>query len=251
MLVQGRLAGRIAVITGAAGGLGQAMAERLASEGADIAVADRSNADETRRLVEGRGRAFFGAECDVSSPDQVSSFAADVRSALGPADILINNAAVMNKVGFEDLEFNEWQRFMSVNVGGAFLIAKAFLEDLKRSKAGRIINMASTSYWMSVPQFVPYVSAKGALAGFTNSLATDLGVHGITVNSIAPSLVRTPGSESMSGAEGDYALLVSMQVLKREQTPADVAGVAAFLASDDAAFITGQIIVVDGGLTRR
>lgn len=244
------LEGRTAVVTGAAGGLGQAIAERFAAEGANVAVADKAKLDATRGLVEQHGRRFFGSSCDVSDPAQVAQFAAAVRSELGSVDIVVNNAAIAKKVSFDDLTFDEWLRFFAINVHGYFLTAKAFLEDLKRSRAGRVINMTSTSVWLGGPAFTPYVSAKGAINGFTNSLATDLGTYGITVNGIAPSLVRTPATSAIHQDEG-FGRVVAMQALKREQTPQDVAGVAAFLASDAGAFITGQIMVVDGGLTRR
>lgn len=245
-----RLANRIALVTGGARGIGQVIAERLASEGADIAVCDLIDADETRALVEKHGRRFFSAIADVSNEAQVNAFAADVEANLGPIDILMNNAAIAHIVSFEDTTFEMWQRFFSINVNGYFLMAKAFLPQLKKSKAGRVINMTSTAYWQGPPHFSAYVSTKGAINGFTHTLATDLGKYGITVNGVAPHLLKTP----MTMPEVPEALFesqVNHQVLKRPQVPEDVANMVAFLASDDADFITGQIHVVDGGLLRR
>lgn len=246
----GRLAGRTAVITGGSAGIGQEIARRLSSDGADIAVADVNPADGTRTLVEANGQRFFDAKVDVSDEAQVNAFAAQVRDTLGRVDILVNNAAVVLFADFDAVTFEQWHQTFSVNVDGAFLTAKAFLEDLKHSTAGRVINITSSSYWKSSPPFVSYVSAKGALNGFTYVLATNLAPYNVTVNAVAPSLVPTAAAVRNTN-EVFFDQTVQMQDLKRRQTPQDVADTVAFLASDDAAFITGQIIAVDGGLTRR
>jgi NAD(P)-dependent dehydrogenase (short-subunit alcohol dehydrogenase family) len=246
----GRLAGRTAVVTGGSAGIGQEIARRLSSEGADIAVADINPAEETKALVEASGQRFFSAKTDISDEAQVNAFAAQVRDRLGRADIIVNNAAVVLLADFDHVTFQEWEQTFSVNVNGAFLTAKAFLDDLKQSPAGRIINITSASYWNSPPPFVSYVSAKGALNGLTYVLATNLAPYDVTVNAIAPSLVRTAAT-LRNTSEEFFAATVQLQDLKRVQTPPDVSGTVAFLASGDAAFITGQIIAVDGGTTRR
>jgi NAD(P)-dependent dehydrogenase (short-subunit alcohol dehydrogenase family) len=245
-----RLAGRTAVITGGSAGIGQEIARKLSSEGADIAVADVSPADETRALVEANGRRFFSAKADVSDEAQVNAFAAQVRDALGRADIVVNNAAIVLLGDFDQVTFEQWSQTFSVNVNGAFLTAKAFLEDLKHSSAGRVINITSASYWKTPPPFVSYISAKGAINGLTHVLATNLAKYDVTVNAVAPSLVRT-ATASQHMSEEFFDQTVQLQDLKRVQTPEDVVGTVAFLASDEAAFITGQVIAVDGGVTRR
>ncbi|WP_328371224.1 SDR family oxidoreductase [Streptomyces sp. NBC_00445] len=246
----GRLAGRTAVVTGGSAGIGQEIARRLASEGADIAVADVDPADETRELVAETGRRFFSDKVDVSDEDAIHGFAARVRSELGAADILVNNAAVVLLADFDHVSFAEWRRTFAVNVDGAFLTSKAFLPHLKESGSGRIINITSSSYWTPPPPFVSYVSAKGALNGFTSVLAANLAAHNVTVNGVAASVVRTAAAAEKT-SEFFFEQTVQIQNIKRVQMPADVSGAVAFLASDDAAFITGQIIVADGGSTRR
>ncbi|BBC31023.1 1-phenylethanol dehydrogenase [Streptomyces graminofaciens] len=246
----GRLTGKTAVVTGGSAGIGQEIARRLASEGAAIAVADVDPADETRELVAETGQRFFSDKVDVSDEDAIHGFAARVRSELGAVDILVNNAAVVLPADIDHVTFDEWRRTFAVNVDGPFLASRAFLADLRESGSGRIINITSSSYWTPPPPFVSYVSAKGALNGFTSVLAANLAAHHITVNGVAASLVRTAAAEEKT-SEFFFEQTVQIQNIKRVQMPADVSGVVAFLASDDAAFITGQIIVADGGSTRR
>lgn len=246
----GRLTGRIAVITGASGGIGQATARKLASEGADIAVADIIPAEETRGLVEANGRRFFSAKVDISDEEQIRGFADQVREALGPADIVVNNAVAAPLGDIDNVTYEQWRQTFSVNVDGAFLTTRAFLDHLKRSPAGRVINMASASYWKAPPSFVAYISSKAAIHGLTHALATNLAPYEVTANAVAPSLVRTAKAVRILPQEF-FDEIAQQQDLKRSQTPEDVANTIAFLASDEAAFITGQIIAVDGGFTRR
>jgi NAD(P)-dependent dehydrogenase (short-subunit alcohol dehydrogenase family) len=211
----------------------------------------RSPAGSPRtELVAETGRRFLSDKVDISDQAAIQEFAARVRRELGIVDILVNNAAVVLLADFEHVTLDEWRRTFAINVDGAFLAAKAFLPHLRASRSGRIINITSSSYWTPPPPFVSYVAAKGALNGFTSVLAANLAAHDITVNGVAAGLVRTATAVATT-SEAFFEQAVQVQNIKRVQLPGDVSGVVAFLASDDAAFITGQIIVADGGSTRR
>lgn len=244
-----KLKDKIAVVTGAANGIGQALAVRLAREGARVAIADLSPADQTRALIAELGGHSLSQCVDVSDPRQVQAFASDVQSQWGDSHVLVNNAGIYPQAAFEDIRYEEWKRLFAINVDSQFLMAQALVPGMKRLGWGRIINMSSATFWLNSQRFVHYVSTKGANIGFTHALAGELGPHGITVNAVAPSLVRTETSEQSPLAQR-FDLVPTLQSIPRIQRPADLGGVVAFLASEDSAFITGQVLAADGGLTR-
>jgi 3-oxoacyl-[acyl-carrier protein] reductase/(S)-1-phenylethanol dehydrogenase len=245
-----RLKDKVAVITGGGAGIGRAIAKRFAEEGADIAVADIGGTAEVKAAVEAAGRRFLGVACDCSKPDQVAAFAAQVNGTLGRCDILANNVGVYPLVPFEELTYEDWKRLFEINVDSMFLMSKAFAPDMKKRGWGRIINLTSTVFWLKIEAYTHYISTKAANIGFTRALATEMGPHGVTVNAIAPSLVRTATTEASPLATMFDALPEMLQSIKRTQVPEDLTGAAVFLASDDAAFMTGQTLAVDGGMVR-
>ena len=237
-----------AVITGAANGIGQAYAQRLAADGFDIAVADVVDAAATRQLVEAEGRQFFSAIVDVTSPDSTQKFATEVAANMPPVAALVNNAGIYPWKSFEDTDYETWKKVISVNLDGAFLMSKAFVPVMKNNHFGRIVNVASTTFWLNAPEMTAYIASKGGVIGFTRALASEVGAFGINVNAIAPGLTNT---KTMHGINADiFEYLPKQQAIPRMIEPQDIVGVVSFLCSTDSGFVTGQTIAADGGQVR-
>lgn len=241
-----KLEGRVAIVTGAGQGIGRAIAEKLSQEGAEVVVAD-VNAGTARATAADIGG--FACLADVSSQEQVSELVSAVRDRYGKIDVLVNNAAIVPFTAWDELDFAEWRRVMSVNLDGVFLTCRAVYPHMKAAGYGRIVNIASNVILAGTPNVAHYVAAKGGVFAFTRSLATELGRHGITVNAVAPGLTASEGV--LAGPHADaFDFVVSLQAIPRRGVPADIAPAVAFLASEEAGWITGAMIVADGGHTR-
>ncbi len=247
---------RVAVITGAAKGIGQAFAKRLAEDGVHVAIADMADGAETVKLVEAAGRNALAVACDVANEDSVAAMARQVQAKFGRVDIVVNCAGIYPQQDFAGMTFADWRRVLSINLDGTFLVTAAFVPGMRARKWGRIVNLASSTFGSVTTGFAHYVASKGGVIGFTRGLAGDVAADGITVNAIAPGLTRSPGTivrkprPGFANMDEEFAAIATMQAIKRVEVPEDLIGALSFLTSDDAAFMTGQTLNVDGGRVR-
>jgi NAD(P)-dependent dehydrogenase (short-subunit alcohol dehydrogenase family) len=250
--MSGNLEGKVAIVTGAARGLGKEYAERLAEEGVAIVVGDVRDCSETVAAVEGAGGRAVGVTLDVTDAASCEAAAKAAEDNFGRIDVLVNNAALYGglKGGrFESLDPDEWDQCMAVNVTGMWNCCKAVVGGMRQAGGGSIINISSLAAVYGLPFALHYAVSKAAVIGMTRSLARELGKDWIRVNAIAPSAVMTEGTEEFFGAKLEKAkeVIASGQTLQRNLETADLAGSVIYLAGDASKFVTGQTIMVDGG----
>jgi NAD(P)-dependent dehydrogenase (short-subunit alcohol dehydrogenase family) len=242
-----RLKDRIAVVSGAATGIGKAAAVRLAAEGASVEILDIREASETVGEIRAAGGVANAELCDVTSESQIAQAIAAIESRHGRVDILVNNAGILSgRTPWHELPYEEVNRFIQVNYIGYFLVSKAIYPLLKKSPYGRLINVASRTYFLANPGQMAYVAAKGAVMGMTRVMAKEMGDDNITVNAVAPGMIATEGTMTHSNEEA-FNRVMQNQAIKKRGKPEHLAALIAFLASDDAEIITGQMILCDGG----
>ena len=247
-----QLADKVAVITGAARGLGRAYAEALAAEGAAIVAADLNDCGETVAAVESAGGRALSTIVDVSDAASCKAMTSLTMDAFGRVDVLINNAALyagLKGARFERLDEEQWDRVMQVNIKGTWLTSRAVVDHMRASGGGSIINIASLAAVFGLPYGLDYVASKAAVIGMTRGMARELGRDHIRVNAVAPSAVMTEGTEEFFGEkfEKAKAVIASNQLIPRNLETADLTGTIVYLASDTSRFVTGQTHMVDGG----
>jgi NAD(P)-dependent dehydrogenase (short-subunit alcohol dehydrogenase family) len=249
-----RLAGRTAIVTGGAKGIGRHYVAALAAEGAEVVIADIADgSDLAAEIAAKHGRnATLTLTFDVSDEAQVKALVAQVIERFGKVDILVNNAAVysaLQEQPFTDIDVEVWDRVMAVNIRGPFLMAKHVVPHMKARRYGKIINIGSGSVFRGIPQMLHYVTSKGATVAFTRSLSRAVGEFGICVNTLAPGFTLSDSvvDHNPGHVESSRAPAIARRAIKRDQTPADLLGALVFLASSDSDFMTGQTVAVDGG----
>lgn len=243
------LAGRVAIVTGGGGGLGSGICPALAALGASVAVAGRTKAklDQVAADVAAAGGKAMAVEVDIAERASVTAMVERVVAEWGRLDILVNNAAVYHRKPWTEISDDDWDQVLDTNLKGYFLCARAAHPHLKASGRGRVVNVASVTFFGGVPLLLDYVASKGGIVGFTRALAREVGPEDITVNTLSPGAFPTDAEKIHPDPEGYTKAILEAQSIKRRGTPADVGNLVAFLASDAASFITGQLIEIDGG----
>ncbi len=240
----GKLDNRVAVVTGAAQGIGKAIADKLAAEGATVVVADINGEGAERAAPEGGA----GMQVDVSKEDDVKRMVDETVSRFGRLDVLVNDAAIVPFTPWDEVTFEEWRRIMSVNLDGVFLTCHYAQTPMRDAGYGRIVNIASNVILAGTPNLAQYVASKGGVFAFTRALAREIGKYGITVNAVAPGLTETEGVLASPHAEA-FEFVQMLQCIPRRAVAADIAPSVAFLASEEAGWVTGQLLVADGGMS--
>jgi pyridoxal 4-dehydrogenase len=241
-----KLQGRVAIVTGAARGIGRAVAEKLHAEGAQVAVADL-NGDgvaEVASALDG-----LAIQMDVSSEEDAARMARETLGRFGKIDVLVNAAAIVPFVAWDEVDFAYWRKIISTDLDGAYLVSRAVEGPMREAGYGRIVQIASNAFYAGTPNMGPYLAAKGGVVGLTRALATELGRYGITANAVAPGITRTEAvMESPHKDALDF--VQALQAIPRHAYPPDIAPAVAFLASEESAWVTGQVLVADAGHIR-
>lgn len=240
----GRLDDRVAIVTGGAQGIGKAIADKLADEGATVVVADINGEGAQGAAPEGG----MGMQVDVSNEDDVKRMVDTTVGTYGKLDVLVNNAAIVPFKAWDEIDFAEWRRIMAVNLDGTFLTCHYGHKPMREAGYGRIVNLASNVILAGTPNLAHYVASKGGIFAFTRALAREIGQYGITVNSVAPGLTETEGVMASPHVEA-FEFVQMLQCIPRHGVAADIAPAVAFLASEEAGWVTGQMLVADAGMS--
>lgn len=241
-----KLENRVAIVTGAAQGIGKAIAEKLHAEGATVAAADLNGEGANATAQELGG---LGIQADISSEEDAGRIAQETLDRYGRIDILVNAAAIVPFIPWDEVDFAYWRKIISVNLDGAYLISRAVEKPMREAGYGRIVHIASNAFYAGTPNMGPYLAAKGGVVGLTRALATELGKYGITANAVAPGITRTEGCLATPHKDS-FDFVQMLQAIPRHGLPSDIAPAVAFLASEESGWVTGQVLIADAGHIR-
>jgi pyridoxal 4-dehydrogenase len=243
-----RFEGRVCIVTGAGRGIGAAVAKRLGAEGGTVTAVDidAQTADQTAKAIGGES---FAVTCDIGDADAVAALFETVKERAGKLDVLVNAAAIVPFVPWDELSFEEWRRVMRVNLDGLYLMCRAGSDLMREGGYGRIVNVSSNSIFAGTPNMAHYVASKGGVLTFTRALATELGAHKITANCVCPGLTDTEGVQLTPHKEA-FEFVDMLQAIKGRGQPEHIVPAVAFLASEEAHWITGQALAADAGMIR-
>lgn len=246
-----RLENKVIIVTGSARGIGRAYALALAKEGASVVVSDilERESEQTVYAIQSAGGKAISIPCNISSEKETLALAEETANKLGRIDVLINNAAMLvsKRKPFYEIEVDEWDKLMSVNLRGSWLCSKAVFPYMKKQGGGKIVNVASGTFYTGTPNEAHYVASKGGVIGMTRALSRELGQYNITINAISPGFTLTEAARGPNPNLKYEAMIVETRSLKRDEHAEDLVGTMIFLCSKDSDFMTGQSIVVDGG----
>jgi 3-oxoacyl-[acyl-carrier protein] reductase/pyridoxal 4-dehydrogenase len=242
----GKMDGRVAIVTGGAQGIGRAVARKLADEGAAVVIGDLNGAGAEAAASELPSAA--GVQADVSRPEDVQRLVGETLSRFGRVDALANAAAIVPFAAWDDVTFDEWRRIMATNLDGTYLTNRAVYGPMREAGYGRIVNICSNVVLAGTPNLAHYVASKGGVWAFSRALAREIGRYGITVNTVAPGLTASEGVLGSPHAEA-FEFVQMLQCLPRRGEPGDIAPAVAFLLSEEAGWVTGQMLVADAGMS--
>lgn len=243
-----RLKDKVAIITGGSRGIGKAYAIAMAKEGSNIVITDIIDTSQAVKEIKNIGVKALGINTDISKEEDCLRMAQKTVKEFGKIDILVNNAAAyadLTRCPFYEIKLDEWDKAMSVNVKGIFLCIRAVFPYMKKQGSGKIINITSNTVHMGMPNFLHYVTSKGAIIAMTRSLARELGDYGITLNAVAPGYTMSEVNIQKTPLSSKERL--QRRCIKRDQYPEDLVGTIIYLSSEDSNFISGQTLIVDGG----
>jgi 3-oxoacyl-[acyl-carrier protein] reductase/pyridoxal 4-dehydrogenase len=241
-----KLENRVAIVTGAAQGIGKGIAQKLAEEGATVVAVDVNGEGAEATASELGGTAV---QADISQEADAQRMVEETLGTHGKVDVLVNAAAIVPFVPWDEVDFAYWRKIISVNLDGAYLVSRAVEKPMRDAGYGRIVQIASNAFYAGTPNMGPYLAAKGGVVGLTRALATELGKYGITANAVAPGITRSPATLN-SPHKDSFDFVQALQALPRHGNPEDIAPAVAFLASEESGWVTGQVIVADAGHIR-